>query len=738
MSAPVVVQQMVAVQQAVQQTVASFVLHALWQAPLLVAATSLAIRIGRPHARVAHLFWILTLVCCVALPFVATVAARRAALEAQPGEVSIRYDVSSYSGVLPALQREPAWKRVLHRHLSLRDGVRPFAVSLSPRAARVVAMVYVALLLLCAVRLVIAWSRARRLVRRAATDPAGEPLATRLAHHCRRAGVAAPPAYLSREIAGPALAGVVRPALLLPRAGAMEMTATETDAVLAHEIAHLRRGDPWVHAACSALLLPVCFHPAALWAASRVRQTREMACDAEAVECVGSAAAYARALLQVAERAGRGRVRFAGLGLFTAGRYTGLELRGTGLELFGADGAMEERMQKILETTGSKAGRQVVPRAVAGASLVAAAVAVAAMLQVQPALAGERAAQPAMQTQAVAPVAATAQDDTQDVGPRLLGGDHARAQLQHARHQLAQAQRSATTDEDRNRLATAQEVLAVAEQQLAAASGRTSPGLIQPGEPHVAPEVYVDLSGLKALDTTKMQADIDRQLAYVHSPAFQAEVKRAQALGQEYMKAQTERMNSPEFRAEMQRALTVNTERMQAQLKAQAERMNSPEFQEQMKRAQTIDTAKIQAMLEQGQRQREAALRQMQSAEAAGLIARNELPLVVPATRDADRQDAGKPLHVDGRVMAANALQKKMPVYPAEAKEKKIRGEVVLHALIDDTGKVEQLSVVSSPDASLSKSATDAVRDWVYKPYLLNGRPTPVDTTISVHYSLEQ
>lgn len=59
-------------------------------------------------------------------------------------------------------------------------------------------------------------------------------------------------------------------------------------------------------------------------------------------------------------------------------------------------------------------------------------------------------------------------------------------------------------------------------------------------------------------------------------------------------------------------------------------------------------------------------------------------------------------------------------------------GEVVLHAIIAKDGRIQQLSAVSGPP-QLYMPVIDAVRQWEYKPYLLNGNPVNVDTTISVH-----
>lgn len=98
-------------------------------------------------------------------------------------------------------------------------------------------------------------------------------------------------------------------------------------------------------------------------------------------------------------------------------------------------------------------------------------------------------------------------------------------------------------------------------------------------------------------------------------------------------------------------------------------------------------------------------------------------------------QDA--PKQVWSGVMAEQLVTKIVPVYSPEAKAAKVQGAVVMHAIIGKTGTVESLDVLSGPEA-LRSSALDAVRQWTYKPYLLNGNPVAVDTTITIIYSLNR
>ena len=108
-----------------------------------------------------------------------------------------------------------------------------------------------------------------------------------------------------------------------------------------------------------------------------------------------------------------------------------------------------------------------------------------------------------------------------------------------------------------------------------------------------------------------------------------------------------------------------------------------------------------------------------------------------PDATGAHQQGAKAParLTVSPAHMAANILTKANPIYPAAAKKAKIEGKVVLHALVGKDGKMESVRVLSGPK-ELQQSALDAVRQWTYRPYLLNGDPIEVETTINVIYSL--
>ena len=76
------------------------------------------------------------------------------------------------------------------------------------------------------------------------------------------------------------------------------------------------------------------------------------------------------------------------------------------------------------------------------------------------------------------------------------------------------------------------------------------------------------------------------------------------------------------------------------------------------------------------------------------------------------------------------------PTYPPLARAARVQGSVVLAAIIGKDGAIQNLRVMSAASPLLIQSALDAVKQWRYRPYLLNGEPVEVDTTITVNFTL--
>ena len=82
-----------------------------------------------------------------------------------------------------------------------------------------------------------------------------------------------------------------------------------------------------------------------------------------------------------------------------------------------------------------------------------------------------------------------------------------------------------------------------------------------------------------------------------------------------------------------------------------------------------------------------------------------------------------------------NLIYRVQPIYPVLAREARIQGAVELRAVISKTGSIENLSVLRG-HVMLVSAAVDAVRQWRYRPYLLNNEPIEVETDITVNFTL--
>jgi hypothetical protein len=95
-----------------------------------------------------------------------------------------------------------------------------------------------------------------------------------------------------------------------------------------------------------------------------------------------------------------------------------------------------------------------------------------------------------------------------------------------------------------------------------------------------------------------------------------------------------------------------------------------------------------------------------------------------------------KPVRIRvGTATAMNQLVRQVnPVRSAEARQEHLQGTVVLHIVIDRDGSVMKADPVSGPP-ELMKESEDAVRQWLFKPTLLNGDPVEVDSTVNIIFS---
>jgi TonB family protein len=114
---------------------------------------------------------------------------------------------------------------------------------------------------------------------------------------------------------------------------------------------------------------------------------------------------------------------------------------------------------------------------------------------------------------------------------------------------------------------------------------------------------------------------------------------------------------------------------------------------------------------------------------------------VVPVERapadDISNADLAGAVRVSPAVMDAHLIASRVAVYPETAKIDGIEGSVVMQAIISTDGSVKHVHVLQG-DSHLRSAAVEAAYKWRYRPYLLNGRPVDVVTTITVDFELDR
>ena len=148
------------------------------------------------------------------------------------------------------------------------------------------------------------------------------------------------------------------------------------------------------------------------------------------------------------------------------------------------------------------------------------------------------------------------------------------------------------------------------------------------------------------------------------------------------------------------------------------------------------------------------------------MVLRSPDPLLNQAAIDAVSQWKYEPLHIDGKptkvvftvtvrfklkkqeitegaveaggdVAPPKLIKRVDPVYPEDARKEGVEGVVILSVRTGEYGEVEQVKVLKSVPL-LDEAAIDAVRQWIYEPFISKGKPTPVVFTVTVRFKLDK
>jgi TonB family protein len=316
----------------VEQQVASCVVNSVWEVAVIGGAGWLVSRaVRRFGPRVEHVVWVMTLGPAVVTPGLPMVWAAVRGMMARPlaEGATVRFAVAGAAGS-PVARRGFAVPEAVILGLLVLFGVAVayFAVRLCWRVGRVV-----------------------RLRRSAEPVVLGEDLEQAWGR-CRRAfGVEGARILRSRHVAGPVTAGFWKPVVMVPDGFLDGCREGDFVAAMAHECAHIRRGDFGKNLLYEMAGVVIGYHPVTWFVKARLAQTREMICDEMASETVLDAYSYAASLLRLAEK-------------LTGGERVAAS---PAMGIFDAD-ALERRIRRMKEKKFQVSGR--VRGMVTGASMV--------------------------------------------------------------------------------------------------------------------------------------------------------------------------------------------------------------------------------------------------------------------------------------------------------------------------------------------------------------------------------
>lgn len=263
------------------QAVGWALVHFLWQGTLV--AFGLAAGLSLLRSRSASVRYTAS-VAALALLLVLPVAT---ALQSYPDSSPVS-SAPSVTSVPAAPVSQPAAAEILPSAPTIRERLQPYLPSLLS--------VWLAGVVLLSVWHLGGWMQARRLTR-IGTRPVEERWELILLRLRGRLGIDRAVEILeSSAVPVPAVVGWLKPVILVPASAFAGLTTQQLEAVLAHELAHVRRHDYLVNLLQAAVETLLFYHPAVWWVSRQVRQERECCCDDLAVAVCGDRLDYARAL----------------------------------------------------------------------------------------------------------------------------------------------------------------------------------------------------------------------------------------------------------------------------------------------------------------------------------------------------------------------------------------------------------------------------------------------------------
>src|SRR5256712_6764237 len=283
------------------QVVGWTLIHFVWQGTAIGLVVAAALRLTeRRSPSVRYLIACAGLAAMLAAP-----AATARLLWSEPGEAAIVGQISEdpfarlKARVPPAIPDSRSARLQPSGADRASARLNAFDAQQVDRLVRGVTLTWLAGVVLLLARMAGGWWHVRRLHRHALATSSSRWQTT-----CRRIAYrlglpAAAHVVESARVDVPTVVGWLRPAILLPVAAMATLTPAQVEAILAHELAHIRRHDYLVNLLQTVAETLLFYHPAVWWLSKRIRAEREHCCDEVAVSLCGDAVAYAKALAEL-------------------------------------------------------------------------------------------------------------------------------------------------------------------------------------------------------------------------------------------------------------------------------------------------------------------------------------------------------------------------------------------------------------------------------------------------------
>jgi TonB family protein len=269
-------------------------LHFLWQGAVIGLATAWLLRTLRQSSAASrYLVGCIALVLMALAPVVTTVRTLNG-----PGPILAAADSSILDN--PAITAARAQPAVATGAPAPSSGANQAAATDLARALPVIVFAWGLGVLVLTVNLTGAWVRSLS-VRRSAS-PVSEPWRSHLDNLARRVGLIRRVVLSqSASVDVPTLIGWLRPVVVVPAGVLAGLSPAQLDAILTHELAHVRRHDYLVNLFQSAVETLLFYHPAVWWLSGRIRVERELCCDDLVIAVCADRVVYARALASLEE-----------------------------------------------------------------------------------------------------------------------------------------------------------------------------------------------------------------------------------------------------------------------------------------------------------------------------------------------------------------------------------------------------------------------------------------------------